>query len=163
MKEFLLNGKPVRVDDDGFISLTDMWKASGSNPRHKPTLFTSNSTTIHFMDALILKVGIPTFRITKGRYGGTWGHKLVAYKFAGWIDPVFEVGVYTILDKFFSGNLIESRTQEMMTLLEDEERSINKGSFHGRGLNKRKTERDAINTRRKALLKAIQPDLDFDT
>ncbi len=159
MKEFRLNNKSVRVDDEGFVSLTDMWKASGGSSKHQASNFIQNENTQKFIDALNLKHGYPCFRIEKGRYGGTWGHKMLAYKFASWIDPVFEVGVYTILDLFFSGNLIENRTQEMMKLLEEEERSESKGSFHGTGLNKRKQEKDEISKRRSDLLKAIQPDL----
>ena len=162
MKNLVLNGHAVHVDDDGFISLTDMWKASGSNPRHKPSLFTSNATTKKFIDSLNLKVGIPTFKILKGRQGGTWGHKLLAYKFASWIDPVFEVGAYSVLDSFFSGKLVQTRTEAMFNLLEDEERSENKGSFHGRGLNRRKREKGKLNERRKKLLSDIQPELGLD-
>lgn len=32
--------------------------------------------------------------------------RFVAYEFAGHIDPAFKVGVYTVLDKYFSGELI---------------------------------------------------------
>ncbi|WP_263079246.1 KilA-N domain-containing protein [Endozoicomonas sp. Mp262] len=41
-------------------------------------------------------------KVRGGNNAGTWADKLLAYDYAGWIDPEFKVGVYTILDKFFA-------------------------------------------------------------
>ena len=51
------------------------------------------------------KAGNPAFKTTAGKNVGTWSCKLLAYDYAGWIDPDFKVGVYTVLDKYFSDQL----------------------------------------------------------
>ncbi len=104
VKELELCGQMVRVDADGLVSLTDMWKASGGEQKNKPVFFLTNAKTKEYMDSLE-KVGNPTFKKTVGKNGGTWGCKLLAYDYAGWIDPEFKVGVYAVLDKFFAGEL----------------------------------------------------------
>jgi len=35
---------------------------------------------------------------------GTWMHRILALKFAAWLDPYFEVWVYTTIDKIIFGN-----------------------------------------------------------
>lgn len=40
---------------------------------------------------------------TRGQLG-TYFHKILAYKFAAWLDPKFEVWVYTQIDKIVFGN-----------------------------------------------------------
>jgi hypothetical protein len=36
---------------------------------------------------------------------GTFAHKLIAYKYAAFLDSDFEAGAFIILDKFFTGEL----------------------------------------------------------
>lgn len=42
--------------------------------------------------------------ITKGR-SGTWMHRVLALKFAAWLDPEFELWVYCTIDKLMFGDL----------------------------------------------------------
>ena len=35
---------------------------------------------------------------------GTWMHRILALKFAAWLDPAFELWVYTTIDKIIFGN-----------------------------------------------------------
>ena len=42
MKDFTLCGHTVHINDDGFVSLTDMWQASGGKNQHRPNLFLRN-------------------------------------------------------------------------------------------------------------------------
>ena len=147
MQNLMLCEQAVRVDDDGFVSLTDMWKASGGKKKNRPGYFLENEKTIAFLEALndkggILEAGNPASRIVKGgKHQGTWAHKLVAYKYASWIDPVFEVGAYTVLDKFFSGDLIsKDGWKALHDYVIDERFSKAMGSFHGKGLSKRRRE-----------------------
>ncbi|WAR46944.1 KilA-N domain-containing protein [Methylomonas rapida] len=74
-----------------FFNATDMAKHFGK----KPDDFLRLSSTAEYIDA-ILKSGIPDIktvddliRITKGKYGGTWLHKELAFEFAGWCSAIF--------------------------------------------------------------------------
>ena len=108
MNKVELCGMPVRVNDAGMISLTDMWKASGGGNTNRPKYFLENTQTQRFIDSFP-KGGIPPLEVVKGgNAAGTWGHKKLAYKYAGWIDPDFEHGVFDILDQYFSGKLVEA-------------------------------------------------------
>ena len=75
---------PVRVDGE-MVCLTDMWRASGSERKNRAVEFLRNDKTAAFVSVLE-KVGNPTFYTESGRNGGTWSHKLIAYKYAAWIN-----------------------------------------------------------------------------
>ena len=107
MKEVRLCDKTVRVDDNGMICLTDMWKASGQSDENQPSYFLRNSKTKAYIQALEAKLQNCSLRKTRGgNTAGTWAHKYIAYDYAGWIDPKFKIGTYTVLDKFFNRELL---------------------------------------------------------
>ncbi len=111
MKELVLFDTHVRVNEDNLISITDIWHAAKRAGKKvgnlRPVDFMRNQTTIRFINELV-KGGILTpFNITKGRNGGTFVTKYLAYEYAGYIDPAFKVGVYTVLDQYFSGKLAQ--------------------------------------------------------
>lgn len=54
-----------------------------------------NSDVVLLKDADILQ--------TKG-HQGTWMHRLLALKFAAWLDPDFEVWIYVVIDNILFGN-----------------------------------------------------------
>ena len=164
MKDLKLNGHVVHVNDDGFVSLTDMWRASGGKSKHQAGKYITNDSTQSFITALEAKTGYPVLRTTKGgKAPGTWGHKLLAYKYASWIDPVFEVGAYTVLDQYFSGDLVRKDLvwQDLHEFVLDERHSKELGRFHGKGLCQRKQELTALQKRHKKLLEDIQVQLNF--
>ena len=160
MKDLILFDKKIRVDDSGFISLNDLHKASGSDPKKRPTDFLRNKNTKSFIDALNLRVEISTLRIINGgRNSGTWAHKLVCYKYAGFIDPDFEVGVYTVLDKYFSGELVTEPFNVLQEHMRKMLASEDKGSFHGKGLSQRKKEKHRLHEEGEKLLNINQTKL----
>lgn len=147
MKNLVLCDRTVKVDDkDLFISLTDMWYASGGDGKNQPSLFLMNESSKKYIAALDLNIGIPSLRIQHGgNKSGTWAHKLLAYKYASWIDPDFEIGAYTVLDNFFSGNL--KRVTYDNELHEYTERLIKhekEGSFYGRALQRIKIKKKEL-------------------
>ena len=122
----------------------------------KPVEFLRNAKTQDYMRALE-KVGNPTFKKTAGRNGGTWGCKLLAYDYAGWIDPDFKVGVYTILDQYFSGNLQAASPLERMNDLVVRDRiSRAKGAEAAKSLNARKQEKLLLSIEAEELLNEFQ-------
>lgn len=149
---------PVRVDDDELISLTDMHKASGGKRKHEPSLFLSNQKTAEFVEALKSTTGNPVVkRINGGRSPGTWGCKFLAYEYAGWIDPNFKIGVYTVLDKFFAGQLQPVTPMDELNRFVLECRvSQQLGSFHGKGLSARKQEKAKLEQREVELIARLQ-------
>lgn len=110
MKELSVFNTPVRVGNDGYISITDIWKAAKAAGMKvdnlRPVDFLRSSVTQSFINELVKGGNSTPFIISKGRNGGTFATKFLAYEYAGYIDPAFKVGVYTVLDKYFSGELI---------------------------------------------------------
>lgn len=163
MKDLEMFDNRIRVDEDKFICLNDLHRASGGDPKKRPTDFLRNKNTKSFITALNSKVEISTIKIIRGgENSGTWGHKLVCYKYAGFIDADFEVGVYTILDKYFSGELTPKNFNDR---LQDWARRAlscdNKGSFHGRGLAMHKRDKNEIHNEGEKLMDEIQIKINF--
>ncbi len=165
MKNLELCGHNVRVNDDDFVCLTDMWKASGGKSKHLAGKFINNESTQGFIHALELKTGYPVLKTIKGgRSAGTWADKLVAYKYAGWIDPDFEVGTYTVLEKFFSGELVHQGGWDALhDYVIDERYSKKLGSFHGKGLSHRRKEISELKARHRQLLEEFQMQLELES
>ena len=163
MKDLEMSGSRVRLDDEGFVCLTDLWKASGGDPKNKPFEFLRSESTKRFIDELNSKAGYPALRIQKGGANpGTWSDKLLAYKYAGFIDPAFEVGVYTILDKYFSGELKpENFNDRLQDWAARELACDKKGSFHGRELALHKNRKNQLHDEGEKLLSEIQIKIDF--
>ncbi len=67
------HGTTIRQRSDGYLNATDMCQSNGKHFKH----YMENQSTSDFINALSLKVGIPTFKIIEiklGRYGGSWIH-----------------------------------------------------------------------------------------
>ncbi|MGV2810859.1 KilA-N domain-containing protein [Enterobacter cancerogenus] len=120
MKELKLFDYPVRVNDEGMICLTDMWqiaklRAEAGDDNFlggrdinsiRPSQFARLDSTKLFIKELS-KCDLSThLKTVRGKHGGTFGSRYVAYEFAGHIDPAFKVGVYTVVDKFLSGEMV---------------------------------------------------------
>ena len=165
MKNLTLCDRTVRINDDGMVSLTDMWRASGQANKSRPKYFLENDKTKAFIEALSAKGGNPPLMTVKGgsQESGTWAHKLVAYKYASWIDPIFEVGAYTVLDKFFAGELEhkEPDWQALHDFVLDERFSRKLGKFHGKGLAQRRVDLLKLKERHVQLLKEFQYQLEL--
>jgi len=120
MQSLSLFNTPVRIDDEGMVCLTDMWKIakdrvkSGDNKflagrdidNLRPYKFVRLESTQLFINELSKWDFKTHLRTERGKHGGTFGSRFVAYEFAGHIDPAFKVGVYNVLDKFFSGDIV---------------------------------------------------------
>ena len=78
--------------NDGLYSLTDLHKAAGSLNRHRPKYFLENQQTTELV-AEIEKGGIPSFKQTRGRNGGTYASRELVISYAAWINPKFHLAV----------------------------------------------------------------------
>lgn len=90
----------IRQDLEGRYCLNDLYKASGSNPKHKP----SEWLRIKQAKELIVeiendKAGIPALLSIKGtRTPGTYVVKELVYAYAMWISPKFHLQVIRAYD-----------------------------------------------------------------
>jgi len=90
-REFL--GIEVRQQHQSkMLSMTDISKLV---PNKKPIHFLQNDQTKGFIKELCLQEGLNESEVLftvrgKGEKSGTWGHELLAVKFAMWVNPTFE-------------------------------------------------------------------------
>ena len=164
MNDLKLFDKKIRVDDDGFICLTDLWKASGGDTKNQPSKFLINESSKKFIESLGFKTGYPVLRIQQGgKNPGTWADKLISYKYASFIDPDFEIGVYTLLDKYFSGDIHHVSIQDQaMDLIRKTIACDNKGSFHGRELAFHKKRKHQLHDELEEFMDKVQIKIDFN-
>ena len=94
--------------DNEMVNATDMIK---SFPNKRMNDFISNQQTNDFIKVLELKTGNAVFKTEAGRYGGNWMNKLLAYKFAAWLSPEFELFVYEIFDNVIDEKLKSQQRQ----------------------------------------------------
>lgn len=120
MKELTLFNTPVRIDEDGMICLTDIWQIAKSRSDEgdsqflcgrdiesiRPSRFLKNAEVKMFINELAKWEPESHLKSARGNGGGTYGSRFVAYKYAAYIDPAFEVGVYKVVDKYFSGEMV---------------------------------------------------------
>ncbi|MGC0869519.1 UNVERIFIED_ORG: KilA domain-containing protein [Pantoea agglomerans] len=104
MKALKLCDTPVRVDREGMICLTDMWKASGKSESESPYHYLRNKQTKEFLAELEKNHESVVFT-ERGVKGGTYGGKFVAYDYAAWLNPGFKYAAYKVLDDYFTGQL----------------------------------------------------------
>ena len=174
MKSIQLCGKAVRVDEDGLVCLTDMWKASGAQPKHRPNNFLRLDGTVAFIEEIEkdkqlehklnpVKAGIPALTTRKGgATPGTWVDRLLAYKYASFVSAAFEYGVYKVLEAFFSGRLIASPLAQLNDLCIREKVSKIKATPHGVGLKKRQVEKKELREEMLMIMQEIQLNLPLD-
>jgi len=117
--ELELNGIVIQCREDGYINATKLCKAGGKRFKH----WNSLESTKELVNALFLKVGIPTFRLidsTKGRYGGSWIHPDLAIQLAQWISPVFALQVSGwVREIALTGSVVlrhEKNTEELLRI-----------------------------------------------
>lgn len=108
-----MNARPLSVvgvdiaqDDHGRYSLNDLHRAAmaagSATESQRPGEFLRSAGVQAFLSALDgsgLTAGISAVKTEEGRYGGTYGTRLVVLRYAAWIAPAFEVQVYRCFDE----------------------------------------------------------------
>ena len=76
--------------------------------------FTSNANTKSFIEVCLkngnsryLNVETEEDLITSVQKSGTWMHRILALKFAAWLNPAFELWVYSVIDELLFGHYRE--------------------------------------------------------
>ena len=107
--DLILRGKKIRVDDEGFVSLNDIHKASGFSTNRRPIdwhrLPTTGPLIIATHERIVGKSHQSKFRTSdvyrakSGAAGGTWAHPILAASYAGYLKPELEVEAAELLKR----------------------------------------------------------------
>jgi hypothetical protein len=105
-----IGGVEIAQDEHGRYSLNDMHRAAmaagSATESQRPGEFLRSAGVQAFLSALDgsgLTAGIHAVKTEEGRYGGTYGARLVVLRYAAWIAPTFEVQVYQCFDDMTRG------------------------------------------------------------
>lgn len=105
----------IQQDENGRYSLNDLYRASGSNPKNKPSEWMRNKQTKALIDELISergisasnsaknKAGIPAYSVTQK--SGAYVAKELVYAYAMWVSPAFNLKVIRAYDALVRGDL----------------------------------------------------------
>lgn len=98
---FLLRGRRIRVDADGFVSLNDIYAVSGLRKKRVPYEWQRLPSTHDLMIALHERITGKSrnsefrtsriFRAGSGARGGSWAHPILAAAYAGYLKPELEI------------------------------------------------------------------------
>ncbi|KAA6348670.1 hypothetical protein EZS27_003903 [termite gut metagenome] len=114
--------KPFNIDKEnllrrinvekGMISLTDLWKAAGSNPQQTPAKWQETESAKGFLLAVSRLLNIAKNDVLKskqGKGGGTYAHKQVALEYAQYLDP--QLGV--LVNEVFFQRIEEEKNPDL--------------------------------------------------
>lgn len=103
------NGQPVEFDLSSaniMVNATEMAKIYGTDLFQ----FMRNETTKRFVEECLKTANSRFLGLTKEedlyvskQRSGTWMHRVLALKFAAWLDPAFELWVYITIDQLMFG------------------------------------------------------------
>jgi len=98
----------VTITDRGeMLSLTDMWKASGSDPAKAPAQWQRLPQAIEFVEHVSLIVGKShneVFQIVRGgNSSGTWAHWQIGLAYAKYLSPKFHMWCNTVVRERMEG------------------------------------------------------------
>lgn len=112
-RKFEFNGKEVTFETErGYVMVnaTEMGKIFSKKVSH----FVENQNTQDFIKACLnsrnsdyLNVKVEEDLITSKQKTGTYMHRILALKFAAWLNPDFEVWVYATIDELMFGSYKE--------------------------------------------------------
>ena len=119
-KEFQFNDSVVNFEIDNknvMVNATEMAKIYNAEVAH----FMENKGTREFINACLKTRNSEFLNIEKEedlyvsrQKSGTWMHRILALKFAAWLNPDFEVWVYFTIDEILFGEYseLESKIKE---------------------------------------------------
>lgn len=132
MGDLVIADTSISINKDGFYCLNHLHKAAMAQGKatesQRPSEFFRSAEVMAFVGAVELEAGIPASKTVKGRgVTGTWAVELVAMKYAGWIDPSYEVQVYQAVQALKHGDIEKavglSGSKEARRALDDKYRA----------------------------------------
>jgi phage regulator Rha-like protein len=130
---YIYNEKPVDFDptnsDNVMVNGTQMAKIFGKQVE----AFTRNEGTQKFINECLknensrfLGIKNESDLIDSRQKSGTWMHRVLALKFAAWLDPAFELWVYVTIDRIILGHYKEQKEATEAKLRAEKELEIKK-------------------------------------
>lgn len=83
------------------LSLTDMWKAHGSDPARQPSNWLGSADAMNFIE--VLNPGNSGVMAKKGKNGGTYAHWQIAMAYAKYLSPEFHMWCNTVVRERMEG------------------------------------------------------------
>lgn len=107
----IYNGVTIR-DDKEMLSLTDMWKASGSPSGRAPSDWNSLVTTKEFVSTVenSLNAEIPGIITKKGKGGGTWAYWQIGLAYAKYLSHDFHMWCNRVVRSHMTGEPMEDES-----------------------------------------------------
>lgn len=108
----LVFNKTTIRDRDQFLSLTDMWKASGSSENKRPSdwLATPMAKTLIEYLGENLNAGFSGIDLVRSNRGGndagTWAHWHIAFAYAKYLSPAFHVWCNEVVRAVMEGRMV---------------------------------------------------------
>lgn len=106
----ILRGRKIRVDDDGFVSLNDIYSVSGLRKKRVPYEWQRLPSTQDLIVALHERITGKSrnsdfrtsrvYRAGSGAKGGSWAHPILAAAYAGYLSPKLEVEMREVWLRF---------------------------------------------------------------
>lgn len=90
MKDLVLEGQIISNDGKEMLSLTDLWKASGSIREQAPNFWVNQDSTKMFIEVLNATQDC-IIKSKRGKSGGTWAHWQIALAYAKYLNPKFHI------------------------------------------------------------------------
>lgn len=101
----IYNGEVI-TQRDAMLSLTDMWKAAGSDPAKAPAQWQRLAQAEEFIDHVSVIVGIPHNKLIEARRrGGTFAHWQIAMAYAKYLSPEFHMWCNTVVRERMEGRV----------------------------------------------------------
>lgn len=115
MKDLIvIEGTKIGMDSEGRFSLTDLWKASGSENKSRPNYWQNLQATQEGIEYLKSRdPGFIPIATKSGKNGGTYACKELVYDYAAWLSPEFKFKVYKVFDEHVKGLLKEHDWKRM--------------------------------------------------
>lgn len=88
------NGAMIR-DRNEMLSLTDMWRAHGSDPARQPANWLVSADARHFIE--VLNPGNSGVMTKRGKGGGTFAHWQIGLAYAKYLSPEFHMWCNTVV------------------------------------------------------------------
>lgn len=132
MSKLIIAESEVSINKDGMYCLNDLHRIAVVNGHatesQKPANFIRNDSVTAFISALDSEAqNCASVKTVKGGKSGTYAVELVAMKYAGWINPHYEVQVYKAVQALKNGNIEKavalSGSKKAATALDDMRKS----------------------------------------
>lgn len=97
----MIHATPIRRDAEGRYCPNDLHRAAGGNKKHQPSDFIRMEST-QALAAALSNSGISRINpidLSRGRYGGTYVHKMLALDYSAWISSEFKLAAYTAFEE----------------------------------------------------------------